>query len=525
VNGATIRAARRGGLYFGSLALCLRRPVGLAEARAVLRRRLSNRSADFLLTVRRAVYEQPESPYLALLRQAGCELGDLAALVGHEGVEGALRALYRQGVYLTSAELKGRQPVMRGSVRLEASPARLRNPCLGGPTPLAFGRAGHAGAGGPTYLGMFQDLAVNARLYLNALGAERWTHAIWGSLGDTSLFNLLRYAGAGQPVARWLSMVDSSAPQLTPHDFWSPRLARWVSLAVGRPLPAPEYVPFGAAAELARWLAELVQRGETPHLHTLTSLAVELCQRASAAGLSLAGARLTVSGEPLTVARQAAIERSGAWAVGSYASGEAGRISDGCLAPDSPDDSHLYQDHHALVQLGPDEAGPELPSRALLLSSIRPTAPLILLNVSTGDQAEVGQRRCGCPLEALGWTTHLGTIRSFEKLTVVGTNFLDLDAIRLLEEELPSRFGGGPTDYQLVEQETDDTAQVRLRLLVHPRVGPLDQQAVSTTFLDGLARLNARAIEKWRQTEVIQVERRAPLATARGKVQHLYRAP
>jgi hypothetical protein len=298
-----------------------------------------------------------------------------------------------------------------------------------------------------------------------------------------------------------------------------------VSLAVGRPLPAPEHLPFGAALELARWLEGQVQRGETPHLHTLTSLAVEVCQRASAAGLSLAGARLTVSGEPLTAARRAAIESAGAWVVGSYASGEAGRISEGCLAPDSPDDSHFYQDHHALVQLGPAEASSELPSGALLLSSIRPTAPLILLNVSTGDQAEVNQRRCGCPLEALGWTTHLRAIRSFEKLTVVGTNFLDLDAIRLLEEELPSRFGGGPTDYQLVEQETDDTAQVRLRLLVHPQVGPLDGRAVSTAFLDGLARLNARAIEKWRQTEVVQVERRAPLATARGKVQHLYRAP
>ena len=34
--------------------------------------------------------------------------------------------------------------------------------------------------------------------------------------------------------------------------------------------------------------------------------------------------------------------------------------------------------------------------------------------------------------------------------------FLDSDVIRVLEEVLPARFGGGPTDFQLVEQEDDD---------------------------------------------------------------------
>jgi hypothetical protein len=51
--------------------------------------------------------------------------------------------------------------------------------------------------------------------------------------------------------------------------------------------------------------------------------------------------------------------------------------------------------------------------------------------------------------------------------------FLDTDVIRVLEEELPARFGGTPTDYQLLEEEADD-GQPRLQLLVHPRVGPLN---------------------------------------------------
>lgn len=55
--------------------------------------------------------------------------------------------------------------------------------------------------------------------------------------------------------------------------------------------------------------------------------------------------------------------------------------------------------------------------------------------------------------ERLGWTLHLHGIRSVEKLTAAGMTFLDSDVIRVLEEVLPGRFGGGPTHYQLVEEE------------------------------------------------------------------------
>src|SRR3990172_8887397 len=80
----------------------------------------------------------------------------------------------------------------------------------------------------------------------------------------------------------------------------------------------------------------------------------------------------------------------------------------------------------------------------------------ILLNISMGDQAVVLRRQCGCPLEQLGWTTHLHTIRSHEMLTCGGISFLDTDVIRVIEEVLPARFGGAPTDYQLLEDEADD---------------------------------------------------------------------
>ena len=54
----------------------LRNPLTIAEARAILRRRLEQREEDFLVLIKRAVFGNPTSPYRALLRQAGCEYGD-----------------------------------------------------------------------------------------------------------------------------------------------------------------------------------------------------------------------------------------------------------------------------------------------------------------------------------------------------------------------------------------------------------------------------------------------------------------
>jgi hypothetical protein len=106
--------------------------------------------------------------------------------------------------------------------------------------------------------------------------------------------------------------------------------------------------------------------------------------------------------------------------------------------------------------------------------------------------------------------------------------FLDTDVIPVLEENLPARFGGGPTDYQLVEDEDEaEGGEPRLRLLVHPRLGPLSEAALMEAFLaaigagSGAERVMAL---QWRQGGVLQVERRLPLATASGKILHLHQA-
>lgn len=500
----------------------LRRPLRIEEARRVLRERFERRATDFLALVRAGVYRRPASPFCRLLDAAGCQYGDLERLVAHDGVDGALQVLYRHGVYLSVDEFKGRRPVVRGALTLSVGPRSFWNPAV---TPhVLAGTSGGRGASAavPIDLATLRDRAVNSFLGLDARDGAAWLKAHWQVPGAGALARLLEFAAFGAPPVRWFSHVDLADPQLHARYRWSARLLRWGSLAAGVLLPHPEHVPLAAPLPIARWMAAALRAGRVPHLFTFVSSAVRLCEAAAAAGIDLAGAQLTVTGEPLTRARLAVVRRSGATAVPRYAVMECGAIGLGCLRPAAPDDVHLLHDLHAVVR--PDRPGRE--PAPLFVTSLSPTAPYLLLNVSTGDEAVVESRACGCRLEALGWPTHLRAIRSREKLTAGGVTFSDDDVIRVLEEVLPGRFGGGPTDYQLIEAEGPG-GQPRLALVVHPAVASVDPDCVARVFLEALAEGDgARRVAGllWRDADFLRVERRAPDTLLSGKILHLHSA-
>jgi hypothetical protein len=512
-----------GGRFLLRLPGFLRSPVAPAEAQAILRRRLAARETDFLTLARQAIYARPASPYRRLLDHAGCAYGDLQALVGREGLEGALDTLVRHGVYLTVAELRGRQPVERGGLRFTVDPGDLRNPLAVYHVP---GQTG--GSRGPSLalaidLRFIRDVAADLSASLAARGASGWQIAYWDVPGGT-IRPLLVGAKAGHAPRRWFSLVDPAGAGVPSRYRWSARALQWGSRLAGVPLPAPEHVSISDPGPVVRWMRAVLEAKGTPLLLTYSSPAVRLAEAARTAGLDLRGARLLIYGEPVTAPRLAALRRVGAEALPVYIAMETWRLGDGCMAPEQADDVHFLNDLHALVQAGESGRGAGLPPAALLVTSLRMSAPLVLLNAGLGDQAAIAERRCGCPLERLGWTTHLHTIRSYEKLTAGGMTFLDVDAIRVLEEVLPARFGGVPTDYQLVEAEADGEP-ARVRLLVRPDVGPLDPAAVTEVFLAALANgTGAGRImsQVWRDGRVLRVERRAPFATPSGKILHLH---
>jgi hypothetical protein len=358
---------------------------------------------------------------------------------------------------------------------------------------------------------------------LSARGGLDWRHAHWGVPGGEATARLLEHSLYGRgPFARF-TQVDPGTPGLHQRYRWNERALRLGSVLAGRPFAPLEVATLDDPLPIARWIESVRRAGQTPHLWSFSSPAVRLALAASRAGVDLSGVELSLTGEATTPARLATLRRSGARCVAWFGSTETGLITFGCLAAEGADDSHLLSDLHALVKAESEQPGQ--PPGTLLITAIRPSARFILLNASLGDRAEIGESRCRCPFEEIGWTTHLRAIRSVQKLTAGGVTFLDSDAVRVLEETLPARFGGAPTDYQLLEQEQED-GRPALRLLVSPTVGAVDPDQVGEAFLSALGASSGAdrvAALQWRQGGWLQVELRPPLATATGKIHAIRR--
>jgi phenylacetate-coenzyme A ligase PaaK-like adenylate-forming protein len=511
---------------FLSVPGALRRRMSPERASEIVRARLERRPDDFLALIRDRVYARPTSPYRALLANAGCEADDLEGLVRSEGLEGALHALYRQGVYLTLDELKGRRAIVRGSAIIEAGPHRLGKPGRGASIPGAT--SGSSGRRTPVAVDLESTWRnrPNMALALHAHGLTRWELGFWRVPGASALSSLISYTQHGLRPARWFSQIDPRGAGVHPRYHLSARVTRWASLLAGVPLPLPEHVPFDDPSPILDWIAAVMGSNRVPNLMTYPSSAVRLAQAARAAGMDIAGAAVTVTGEPITHARAETIRSAGVTLMTSYAATESGRIGYGCLAPHEVDDTHLFQDLHAVIQPGPCQATEDVPSDALLLTSLRPKSRLLLLNTSLGDRATMAQRACACALGNVGWTTHLHGISAYAKVTAGGMTMFDSDLVRVLEDILPARFGGGPAQYQLVEDETDE-GQPRLLLAVDPSIGPVDEAALIAAFLDGISG-GSSGVEhvmelQWRSARLVRVVRERPQPSASGKIRHLIR--
>ena len=216
-----------------------------------------------------------------------------------------------------------------------------------------------------------------------------------------------------------------------------------------------------------------IRAGATPHLKTYASMAMQLCETAAGAGIELAGTQFTLTGEPLTRARLQNLAGHGARAASDYGSNETGQAGEPCAAPDAPDDVHLMDDLHGVIQAGPAGQAYGFPSRALLVTSRRSTAPPILLNVSMGDEAWIITRSCGAPSKPPGGDATCTEFAASRSSRPVGGLSSTPTSSACSKSLLPARFGGAPAHYQLVEEEAPD-GQARLSLVVDPAVGPVD---------------------------------------------------
>ena len=246
---------------------------------------------------------------------------------------------------------------------------------------------------------------------------------------------------------------------------------------------------------------------------------MRVCEVARHLGMDISGSFFRLGGEPFTAGKQDLFASLGIEARCSWAMAEAGTLAGGCRNRQSTDEVHLYTSKVAAIARPKEVVAQSGLANVLYLSSVCPVTPRLLLNVDTGDSGVLGQRDCGCLLEEVGLSTHLHTIRSYEKLTAGGMHFLGLDFLRLVEEVLPAAHGGGSTDYQFVEETGAVPTRVILRIA--ERVGPIDQRDVRTTVLDFLAshsRGDAMMVQQWATGGVLQVVRQEPEMTQGGKI-------
>jgi len=515
---------RIGWRFFRSLPGFLRQPLSVRQALQCVELRFERRAARLSALLKQLSSTSPKSPYRKLLDHSGFDAGAAVLLMQQEGLEGLLQSLYRAGVYLTSDEFKGRKPVCRGSLKFTIEPAELLNPratvhgltqssgSRGKPTPV------------PIDLAFIEDHAVNTLLALHAYGGSHWVHAHYGVPGGTSVTNPLEFAKAGRPPERWFTPIDPAAPGLHHRYRWAARGIWLGSRLAGVPMTGPTTVPTDRLDTVARWMRQVLSQGNTPHLWTVASTAVQVCQAAASHGIDIAGARFTAGGEPTTRARRQAVEATGAVIIPRMGTTETDILSYACMDAQAADDMHFFDDRHALIQPG-NMPGASLPPEAIMLTSLLPSAPLILLNVCMGDQARVIRRTCACPLDRIGWRTHLSEVRSFEKLTAGGLTFLDFDVIRVLEEVLPAHFGGSGLDYQLVERADRPSGRGQIQLLVNPALGEFDTNEIADVFLTALGGGTGgqRLMElQWRGNRVVEVVREPVRKTASGKILHLH---
>jgi hypothetical protein len=219
------------------------------------------------------------------------------------------------------------------------------------------------------------------------------------------------------------------------------------------------------------------------------------------------------------------ITRTGARWTPKYFFNEVGAVGLGCAQPQDENDMHFIKDSLALIQYPRRVPGSELMVDAFNFTTLLPSAPKLLLNVESDDYGIIETRSCGCPLETYGYTEHLREVRSFRKLTGEGVTLVGSDMMYVLEEVLPSRFGGGPLDYQLLEEE-DQKGMTRLSLLISPKVQIRDESEVIATVLDALKRKSRahRAIELLKQAGTMRIKRQEPISTGHGKFMPLHKA-
>ncbi len=488
----------------------------------VIRHQLQNRENHFLALARRVVFSNPANPYYQLFQLAGCRYDDLAEAVRRDGLEATLAALHRQGVWLAHDEFKGKRPIRRSNREIAARPNDFRNPLVTGG--LESSTSGSRSAGTRTRKSTQQWLHWEAHHALNIRELElsgRPHMQLKPILPAADALVLpIMYSRLGWPLEKWFSTCARSLDST--HYLTATHGLVTMARLFGERVPYPTYLPANGFAPVAEWLARRRQQGPPGVVTSYPSPAVRVAAAAAEKSLDIRGVTFLVAGEALTDAKRRVIEAAGAEVFPRYPISEIGPIASPCRQMKSGNRGHLFHDSVAVIthrRMAP-LSGVEVDS--LLFTTLLPFASLVLINVEMDDAGILDKTTCDCTFSRAGFTTQIRDIFSYGKLTGHGVTLVGTDILHILESVLPARFGGAPTDYQLVEQDAANQARVILR--VSRRLPLSSPAAVRDCFLQELRQIHGGSVAShmWRTSQAIEVAHEDPITTRTGKVLPLH---
>jgi phenylacetate-coenzyme A ligase PaaK-like adenylate-forming protein len=503
----------------------LRHRMTLDDAREAVLDRMRHREENFLRMIARAVYGNATSPYLRLLKMAGCELGDLRNLVKQKGIEGALRELREAGVYVTLDEFRGRKPITRNGLAIQVRSRDFNNPSS------TYSYVSESGGSTGAPMESTHDLmqyvvrASQFALVADAYGIFDTPAVTWlGILPASSFGFMLQRALLGRLPVRWFSHIGLfDSKHWVKYDLGTYFLLfclRFYNVGV----PFPRFVPLSRASIVAQYVANTRRKFGHCVLHAHVSPVLRACLAAKEAGLGFDGVTIIGGGEAPTPAKVNEILQTGARFYSNYAMAGTGNIGYGCPTAHDKSDIHLFKDALALITHPHAVEGIGMSVPTFHFTTLLDTSPKIMLNFEADDYGTIVERSCGCDLESVGYTTHLSGVRSYRKLTGEGVTLIGSEMLRILEQTLPARFGGSSLDYQLLEEE-DNRGFTRLSLVISPRIEIPDEQSVIKCVLDALrgsSQMADTARVSWQQAHTLAVKRQEPVWTGRGKLMPLH---
>ena len=525
---STVKEGLTGAYRLGrALPAFFREQIIVPRAEEEIKRMLASREERFLELARSRIYAYPESPYLRLLKIAGCEFADLQAQVNRDGLEKTLERLATQGVYLTSDEFKGKKEVVRGGQSFLVFPENFQRRDS---APGFITQSSGTGSRPTRSLVALDWLALRALstcVLFSAHDLFACSHALCDAMlpGSGGINNVMTYSKSGVCIDRWFA-------RRIPLNSWLQRgyhsFITYLIVAAGRCFGAgiarPELFDVRDLSRVVGWAVDRQNEGKMCCITVVCSNAVRIAMAASEMGVSLEKTKFVVHGEPFTESKREAIERVGAAFTLRYSFAPGIFVGPGCARPLYTDEIHVNQYLLAVVSHDSPYVPTDPPVKPLLFTTLHPAAPHFLLNVENGDYATAENRDCGCALEKVGLTLHLHHIRSFEKFTSEGMNYFYGDLYEFFEKALPSEFGGGLGDYQLVEEE-DDNGQTRLTLVVHPEVGEVNDAKLLSRLKERLSQgssANRFQSRVWQDAGTLRVRRETPHASPRGKILPLH---